>query len=328
MVYSVGSGYPFPLPWFLIPLNIILRIRLIIAFIFSPEVRSLSKARKDAKLTGLVPTFEPYRKDESYLSPCLPEIDFPCYVPSNFRGCGPITIPCLSVTESDPQLAKWLSAPSRRTILINLGSHITSEGTDAVEIAKGLRVILAAHPDIQVLWKLKSDITTEIKTIIGAEILADRIRIVSWLDIDPVAILASGHVVCMVHHGGANSFYEATAEGTPQVVLPVWYDTYVYACLAEWLGVGLWASKRAAPGVEAEEFAQAIGTVVGGGEQGKQMARRAKDLGSTCRKAGGRKTAAACIVTMLGEKRIGEGSVCKKTSLQALRNRLECFITS
>ena len=163
-------------------------------------------------------------------------------------------------------------------------------------------MILTAHPDIQVLWKLKSDVTDDLNTIIGAEVQADRIRIVRWLDTDPVAILQTGSVACMVHHGGANSFYEATATGTPQVVLPVWYDTYCFARRAEWLGIGLWASRKAAPGAEAEEFGAAVETVVGGGEEGEKMKRRARELGRICEKSGGREMAAACIVDVLSEK--------------------------
>ncbi len=292
------------MPWYLIPLNIFLRIRLIITFVFSSTVSKFAKARTAADLPSLVPLFEPYRKDEFYISPCLPELDYPLDIPSNLRGCGPITIPCAPVSESDPELAGWLTKPSRRTVLINLGSHITSEGNDAIEIAKGLRIVMAANPDIQVLWKLLSGITSDLKSIIGAEIADDRIRIVSWLKSDPVAILQTGQVACMVNHGGANSFFEAISEGTPQVVLPVWYDTYGFANRAEWLGIGLWGSRKAAPGAEAAEFADALGTVVGDGGEGKRIFERSRELGAVCKKAGGRKTAAAVVVDLMSEKKL------------------------
>ena len=304
LLCSISSGFPYPVPWYLIPLNIFLRIRLIITFISSSILRNIAKARTAAHLSGMVPIFEIYRKDEFYISPCIPELDYPMEIPSNVRGCGPITIPCAPVTESDPKLAQWLEKPSRRTVLINLGSHITSEGNDAIEIAKGLRVVMAANLDIQVLWKLLSGVTAEIKAIIGAEIAADRIRIVKWLKADPVAILQTGHVACVVNHGGANSYFEAVSEGTPQVVLPVWYDTYGFANKVEWLGIGLWGSKKAAPGVEAAEFAKALSRVVGEGVERNSMLEKVRELAILCKKAGGRKSAASIVGDLLNKEKM------------------------
>lgn len=130
------------------------------------------------------------------------------FVPRNVTACGPITVPARAFAKSDPDLAEWLQR--RPTILINLGSHILSDSGDAVELAKGVRVVLGRHQDLQVLWKLRSAVTDELRAIVGAELEGDgRVSIRSWLETDPVSILQSGHVVCSVHHGGANSFYEA-----------------------------------------------------------------------------------------------------------------------
>ena len=88
-------------------------------------------------------------------------------------------------------------------------SHL-STGSDAVELAKGIRVVLGRHQDLQVLWKLQSVVTDDLKAILGAELEGDgRVKVRSWLETDPVSLLQSGHVICSVHHGGANSFYEA-----------------------------------------------------------------------------------------------------------------------
>ena len=87
-----------------------------------------------------------------------------------------------------------------------------SEAEDAVEIAKGLRILLEQHATIQVLWKLKykgDSHNDEIIHVIGKEIASGRVKVDKWLRAEPLAILQSGNVVVSVHHGGANSFYEA-----------------------------------------------------------------------------------------------------------------------
>ena len=65
------------------------------------------------------------------------------------------------------------------------------------------------------LWKLKPEETSEnngresVNAILGQELENGRVRIERWLQADPVAILTSSYVVCAVHHGGANSYFEA-----------------------------------------------------------------------------------------------------------------------
>jgi 2-acylglycerol O-acyltransferase 1 len=42
-----------------------------------------------------------------------------------------------------------------------------------------------------------------------AEVEADTARIRPWFEVEPMAMLQTGQIVCSVHHGGANSWYEA-----------------------------------------------------------------------------------------------------------------------
>ncbi len=86
----------------------------------------------------------------------------------------------------------------------------------------------------------------------------------------------------------------------PQVVLPVWYDTYDFANRVEHLGIGLWASKATPPHVNADEFSRAVTAVVDKGEEGRRRRARAGELGEVCRKAGGRKRACARILELVG----------------------------
>ena len=146
-----------------------------------------------------------------YITPALPEIDFPLIMPKNVTACGPILLPEIPVSESDPELTAWLKKGN--TVLVNLGSLAASDASSTRELAKGLRVVLDRRQDLQVLWKLSSERYSDdsLTQILSKEIAEGRVRIVNWLVADPLAILQSGHVVCSVHHGGANSYYEATA---------------------------------------------------------------------------------------------------------------------
>lgn len=50
--------------------------------------------------------------------------------------------------------------------------------------------------------------------------------------------------------------------GIPQIILPLWWDTYDYAVQAEWLGVGIWANRKHAPFIHEEELADAILSII------------------------------------------------------------------
>lgn len=143
----------------------------------------------------------------------LKELDLPMTIPSNVHNCGPILTASPSLETTDPDLLEWLT--KRPTVLVALGTHFEAYSETVKEQARGLQILMQKCPDIQVLWKLKREESSEkagnqsLDDIIGAELKNDRIRIYSWLKADPVSILASGHVICSVHHGGANSYFEA-----------------------------------------------------------------------------------------------------------------------
>lgn len=298
----------------------------------SSKVRTLIRYRKANGLPSLPPIFTIWKEDNHYLLPSIPETDYPCYVPSNVTPCGPILLPTSPVLNQDPGLYKWLAQGP--TILINLGSHIRLDDAVAREVSAGLKVLLDKKPDIQVLWKLKTSgsviissrsksgheisktgLDNESLKAIASEILSGRIRIVEWLSVDPLAILETGHVVCAVHHGGSNSFHEAlryvlptnfptyllifASAGVPQVVLPCWLDTLDFANKVEWLGIGVYGSRKAAPGVEATEFSRALLRILDDGEEASRMSVKAKELAVIAGKVGGRKKASEKIIELL-----------------------------
>jgi hypothetical protein len=139
--------------------------------------------------------------------PSTPECDFPIAIPHNFVCCGPIFVP--GSLDQDPELKTWLEG--KQTVLLNLGSFMKAEGKHAQELAKGVGILLNHNKSIQVLWKLKyeGELPFEVKNLLQEHLDSGRVRIEKWLKVEPSAVVTSGHVVCSVNHGGANSYFEA-----------------------------------------------------------------------------------------------------------------------
>ncbi|KAI8954681.1 hypothetical protein F4801DRAFT_532616 [Xylaria longipes] len=323
---AFSTGFPYPLPWSCLLENYYTKWTIDSAA-YDPQVKAINQVRSAQGLHEPLGSFTPWVKDVPHICPSLPEIDLPLSWPSNVHNCGPIMLPSPPITESDPDLLAWLQ--KKPTVLMALGTHFEAYAATVREQAVGLRVLLDARPDIQVLWKLKTEETSEgdgkesLRVILGEEIENGRVRIESWLKPDPIQILRSGHVLCAVHHGGANSYFEATWAGIPHVILAMWYDTFDYATRIEYLGIGVYGNRAAGRNcvvnnenyqaplmVDGQEFGDALLKVVGrvkGDRNADAMREKAAQLGEVCRKSGGR-TEAARIITDLcfeGEKLSG-----------------------
>jgi UDP:flavonoid glycosyltransferase YjiC (YdhE family) len=155
-------------------------------------------------------------KDLKIFVGTLPELDFPVVIPPHVIPCGPIYIPARPIEADDEELAKWLL--QRPTVYINLGSICRVSESRACELARAIRIVLSAlrSSPLQVLWKLKKEGTYEtsepgcrIFGILADEFKMDLVRIYEWLTPQPLAILQTGKISCSIHHGGANSYYEA-----------------------------------------------------------------------------------------------------------------------
>ncbi|KAL0575337.1 hypothetical protein V5O48_006639 [Marasmius crinis-equi] len=301
---AYGSGYPYPVPWHLIPSNVFINLLFGYTFATNPRFKKLDAYRKEH--AGLNFGFHDFViPGVQYLCPSLPETDFPFFVPDHIFSCGPLIFPFVPVEEADPELGIWIDKGP--TILVNLGSHAISDEGYVTELAKGLRIMFASGgvpSHTQVLWKVKlgggdSQIRNVIEGIIGAEIQEDRVKLVDWLKADPVSILLHPNTACTVHHGGANSFNEGIWAGVPHIVLPVWYDTYDFASRVEYLGIGIYGSKACSPGVEAEEFGKALLRIVG--SEAQQYKGKAGSLGDACRARGnGRELGAKRVLELAG----------------------------
>ncbi|KAH8894288.1 glycosyltransferase family 1 protein [Thozetella sp. PMI_491] len=242
------------------------------------------------------------------------ELEFPLQViPPHIIQCGPMIRPARPVDEVDPDLAKWLTKGP--TVYINLGTHAIFSEAFALEMAKSIRMLLdqasaslwlnKGLANLQVLWKLKTDGKYEVGVpgsriydIIGRELDAGIVRVVSWIKPEPTALFEKGTIVCAVHHGGANSFLEVASAGVPMVVLPAWMDCYDFARRAEVLGIGRWGNRTALQECRAEELGPILAEILVGGRYSR-YASRAKELADVCKKDGGGRLVAARYI--LGE---------------------------
>ncbi len=78
----------------------------------------------------------------------------------------------------------------------------------------------------------------------------------------------------------------------PQVVLPVWMDTYDFARRAEILGIGRWGNKLTGKLCGSSELGEALVDVVAS-DRSAAYAQKAKELAELCRRSGGGRTIAA-----------------------------------
>lgn len=223
----VCSGYPYPLPWRLILPNTILAFRLLSTLKTCPQLKEVERYRNTHGVPGPIPDMIIRSNDRNVLAcllPGRPECEFPCHVPSKFTLCGPILRPCAPVADEHPDLALWLV--QRPTVLVNLGTIAQFSPAMEREFAKGLRALLDVRPDIQVLWKLprsaasasdsESGITDpEALASLSSAIEDGRVRTENWLPVEPICILQSGYVECIVHHGGSNTYHEAIRYHSP-----------------------------------------------------------------------------------------------------------------
>jgi hypothetical protein len=208
----VATGYPYPLPWYLIPLAIIISLRAAIVMVLSFKTSPVAKARLELGMDWPLAVFDrdaPNELREFIVS--TPELDLSATIPPNIACVGPILQAVEPVEEKDLDLASWLARGP--TVLIVLGSIFNIQPAYATELVHALRQIMDTRKDVQVLWKYQSSKATSGITLEPLQYLVseDRLRIVDWLEVDPLAVLETGHICCFVNHGGSNSYHEAMA---------------------------------------------------------------------------------------------------------------------
>ncbi|KAJ4865374.1 UDP-glucoronosyl and UDP-glucosyl transferase domain-containing protein [Trichoderma breve] len=304
---ALFSQFEYPVPWSKVPLNFHFSLYTAKAIKNDPQRKEVqSYLTAHTILRGPLDLLKNRPEGLKILVGSLPELDFPLVVPSHVIPCGPIIRRCQPLEETDAKLAEWLA--HGRTIYVNMGAVVKVPVDQAIEIAKALKMVIdtfnrqAEKGRLQVLWKLKKkgrysvyEPTCSIAKILRQEFAHDRVRIVDWVQPEPVSILRTGNVVCSVHHGGANSFNEAIVSGVPQLVLPVWGLCYDYAQRVERLGVGRCGNPTSKPRWTAEELSRELLNVLVG-DEAKAIKANALAVKKICKQNGSGADCAAMAI--------------------------------
>ncbi|KAH8662478.1 hypothetical protein BX600DRAFT_513309 [Xylariales sp. PMI_506] len=323
----VCSAMPFPLPWSLIPRNILLNLVVAYAVLSDTSIKNTTELLRQkvsptitvltANELGVLKAPPP---DLRILVANSADIDYPFDIlPPHIIPCGPIVRAVPPIHSVDHELANWLN--SGPTVYVNLGTHLKASPEEATEMASAFRDILdqagrftddKRHQSLQILWKLgrkagrdgskpEKDVYEgpwrAVVDVLRPELESGRVRITDWVGAEPKSIVESGQVICSVNHGGANSFYEALCAGVPQVLLPPWSDCFDFANRVELLGIGRWANKKAKPRWECKELASALVEVLLGPEA-DEIIQSAKNLASSHPEWAGRERAAEEIAAL------------------------------
>ncbi|KAJ7600412.1 hypothetical protein C8J56DRAFT_910200 [Mycena floridula] len=293
----LASDLCYPLSWKDTFKSIYVTLRRISLLFSTTEAKEMSMMRKKHNLSEYPDIVSGYTKEVDYLNPSLDCTDFPFICPANVYRCGPLVLDTIPIVEADPELAQWLSkAP---TIFICLGSHHQYTETDVRGILGGLLTDLPAQT--QVLWKLRGSFESLIEEMFlkhGTK-PGDRFRILDWIGPDPASVLQHPNVLCSVHHGGANSFFEACYSGKPQIILAKWMDLYSNAVKIEYHHLGIYGNRNAAPDVEAVEFGKAVSRIMGDSKEALEFRASASRVSQLCWEAGGRKTAVDHVLEIM-----------------------------
>lgn len=194
-----GLGYPYPLPWYYYPVNIVAMLLITPLIHRDPVYKAITRARHAAGYTG--PSGVLMRSTVPTVCMSTPSLEFPAKIPSNLTCSGPILLPIRPLREQSPELFRWVT--QKPTVMIALGSHLAYPEGTAQELLTSFRVLLDKRKDIQILWKLRKYGPYDL------DVNEERLRVTQWLDADPMSILP--HVIAVVNHGGTNSYHEALA---------------------------------------------------------------------------------------------------------------------
>ncbi|KFY77920.1 hypothetical protein V498_09216, partial [Pseudogymnoascus sp. VKM F-4517 (FW-2822)] len=261
----------------------------------APEISATNAVRKALGNKKEFPGLVKWEKDNHYLIPCPAEADFEWgYIPENVTFTGPVLVKGTGLG-SDPGLLTWLQEAGKgNTVLINLGSNTKYTHANAVEMATAIARFLESPvgQGRQVLWKMTpkasgEDETREaIQRILGNFCKSGRARVEKWFTVEPGDILRGGYCGAMVHHGGANTYFEVLGAGIPHVICPAWFDLYTMAARVEYLKIGFYACKASAPDLDATEIADGLITALdlsSENTKGEEIRQNALNLGEITR---------------------------------------------
>lgn len=296
----LASTTPFPVPLYLIPLNIFMALYIMIKLVTSAEKKALEAARREAGLTHSA-LRQANEGAVFILTSSIYDIEYPHVPFDNNIFAGPILNP-EPVLSSDkyPDLAQFLSRG--RTAFFNMGSAFKYDPNDVVACLSAFKIArerLRSTGRMYVLWKLPGaeSFMPLFDQHLGTD-WSEWVRVEEWIEPQALAVLQHPNIFVSVHHGGANSFHEACYAGVPQIIHPQWYDLYTNAVRAEWLGIGVHANKGHDAEFHDVQFADALERVSlrESGQPGHAMKTKADGIAKVCQAARGGQKAAQVIL--------------------------------
>ncbi|KAG6538327.1 hypothetical protein ZIOFF_003442 [Zingiber officinale] len=203
---------------------------------------------------------------------------------------GPV-VPSWSFTgeaEEDKEAAavrhiRWLDAQEAGSVVyVSFGSYMKLRQRELEELLNGLR-----ESNRPFLWVVRENNRGELDCQMEEEEAGKgKGMVVEWCD--QVKVLAHRAVGCFVTHCGWNSVTEGLVCGVPTVGAPRWSDQKTVATLAEvaW-GTGVRAEVDEEGAVTTAELRRCLEVVMGGGEAGERMRRKAAEWSGRARDAVG-----------------------------------------
>lgn len=184
-----------------------LNFTFVLRVLSSPDFKELMSYRHSHGLPGDLPMGGP-SVERSVHTLCfgLPELDLPITLPSNVGLYGPVGIDSTPLSGGD-EMSQWLDGG--RTIMMSMGAHFHYS---EVQVRNTLRGFIAGTSSTdQVLWRLhdKANFQHILEEELENERVKERFRIVDWIEADLGEVMKHKNVVAFVHHGGANSYFEA-----------------------------------------------------------------------------------------------------------------------
>lgn len=134
-----------------IPVNMYMAFRLIIAALYTPDIRAKRSFLAQHGLQNPIDFFNIHRDDSPWITQTLAAASVPLeFVPKNVSAVGPIVVSVAPVAIQDPELSGWLQ--QRPTIFINLGSSVQYVEERSTVMAGAIKLLLDQRGDVQVLW--------------------------------------------------------------------------------------------------------------------------------------------------------------------------------
>ena len=92
---------------------------------------------------------------------------------------------------------------------MSMGTHFTYTETQVRAVLRGF--LTALDLKTRVLWKLPQLSSFEhiIDELLPGSEGKERFMIVDWIPVDPFSVMTHKNVVMLIHHGGANPYFEA-----------------------------------------------------------------------------------------------------------------------